>query len=158
MLTLRAALFLLAVSTLASQAPAQVSTLEQQMAVWDGLLTAARGNPASLAAKVEAFVPQYGNWCGMQATAPNAPAIDFVDAACRAHDLSPGYSSAKPTLSQVVQADRQFIGTLALTQASTPYGELFRNAAIEVFEAKTTYEQANRVSLFTPCSDCPPVP
>lgn len=142
---------------LALPASAQVTTLEQQLSIWDGLIVRGGGNPASLAASATSFVPQYGNWCGMQPTAPNALPIDCVDAACRDHDLSLGYSSSNPTLAQVVQADRQFIGALAFTQAVTPYGELFRNAAIEVMEAKTTFEQANRVSLVTPCSDCSPL-
>jgi len=133
---------------------AQVTTLERQLAIYDQLFQAAGSNPAALASNIGALVPQYGNWCGVGVTAPGTPAIDCVDAACREHDLSPGYSLSKPTLEQVAQADRQFIAALSFTQASTPYGELFRVAAIPVFESKTTYEQANRVSLITSCSNC----
>lgn len=133
---------------------AQVTTLEQQLAIYDNLFQATGSNPAALVSNIGALVPQYGNWCGVGVTAPGTPAIDCVDAACREHDLSPGYSLSKPTLEQVAQADRQFIAALSFTQASTPYGELFRSAAIPLFESKTTYEQANRVSLITPCANC----
>lgn len=135
-------------------ADAQVTTLEQQLAIYDNLFQTAGSDPAALIANAAALVPQYGNWCGIAPTPAGTPAIDCLDAACREHDLSPGYSLAKPTLEQVAQADRQFIATLRFTQASTPYGELFRAAAIPLFESKTTYEHANRVSLVTPCQNC----
>ncbi|WP_243358935.1 hypothetical protein [Fundidesulfovibrio terrae] len=138
----------------ASAAHAQVTTLEQQEAIWDQLLTAVKADPSSLVADIKSFVPQYGNYCGLQATAAGAIPIDCVDGACFQHDASPGYSSSNPTLAQVVAADQQFIANLSFTQASTPYGELYRNAAIQLFEAKTTYEQANSVTLITPCADC----
>lgn len=133
---------------------AQVTTLEQQLSIWDGIIQAFQTDPASVAAEVRDLVPQYGYWCGLQAPPAGLAVFDCVDAACLAHDLSAGYSSAAPTLEQVVQADRAFIGSLATTQASTPYGELFRNVAVEIFEAKTTYEQANRTTVITGCSDC----
>ncbi|MFP5221331.1 MAG: hypothetical protein ACLGSA_03485 [Acidobacteriota bacterium] len=135
-------------------ANAQVTTLEQQLAIYDQLFQAAGSDPAALVSNIAALVPQYGNWCGLAPTPAGTPAIDCVDAACREHDLSPGYSLSRPTLEQVAQADRQFIASLSFSQASTPYGELFRSAAIPLFESKTTYEQANRVSLIRPCANC----
>jgi hypothetical protein len=133
---------------------AQVTTLAQQEAIWDSLLTSAKSDSSTLVANIKSFVPQYGNYCGLQTAAAGALPIDCVDGACFQHDTSPGYSLATPTLAQVVQADRQFIANLSFTQASTPYGELYRNVAIQVFDAKTTYEQANSVTLVTPCKDC----
>ena len=144
--------------SVAVPASAQVTTLEQQLAIYDELFQTTGSDPAALVANIATLVPQYGNWCGIAPTPVGTPAIDCVDAACRDHDLSPGYSLSKPTLEQVAQADRQFIAALTFTQASTPYGELFRNAAIPLFESKTTYEQANRTSLVTGCSDCLPLP
>ena len=156
MLTIRCA-FILLVLLAPGVSFAQVTTLAQQEAIWDALLTSAKSDPSSLVANAKSLVPQYGNYCGLQ-TASGALAIDCVDGSCFQHDISPGYSSANPTLAQVVQADRQFIANLAFTQASTPYGELYRNVAIQVFEAKTTYEQANQTTVITPCADCPTQP
>ena len=159
MKTIPAALFFsLLLALLAVPAWAQVTTLAQQGAIWDSLLTSAQSNPASLIANAKLLVPQYGNYCGLQASAPGAIPIDCVDGSCFQHDTSPGYSLAKPTLSQVVQADQQLIANLAFTHASTSYGELYRNVAIQIFEAKTAFEQANQTSLITPCSDCLPLP
>ncbi len=152
--TIRAAVVLSLLLALAPPAAAQVTTLEQQLAVWDNLIQAAQTDPASITSNLTSFLPTYGNYCGLQDTPAGATPFDCVDAACQAHDLSVGYSTSTPSLEQVAQADRQLIGSLTVTQAITPYGELYRNVAITVFEAKTTYEQANRTTVFTGCSDC----
>jgi len=154
MLIIRLALIMPVLFALCGVSLAQVTTLAQQEAIWDAVLTSAESDSSSLIANAKSLVPQYGNFCGLQTAALGAISIDCVDGACFQHDTSPGYSLANPTLAQVVQADRQFIGTLTFSLASTPYGELYRNVAIQVFEAKTTYEQANQTSLITPCADC----
>lgn len=154
MKTVHSMLFLSLLLALAAPAKAQVTTLAQQEAIWDQLLTGAKSDPSSIVANIKAFVPQYGYWCGLQATPAGSPVIDCLDGSCFQHDTSPGYSSPVPTLAQVVAADRQFIANLSFTQASTPYGELYRKVAIQVFEAKTTFEQANSETLVTPCADC----
>ncbi|GFK93352.1 hypothetical protein NNJEOMEG_01184 [Fundidesulfovibrio magnetotacticus] len=139
-------------------ASAQVTTLAQQEAVWNQLIQATGSDPAQIASKALDFVPQYGNWCGTQTTAASAVPIDCVDQACKEHDLSVAYSSAKATQAQIVQADRAFIGALTFSQASTPYGELYRTLAVDLFEWKTTFEQANNVSLVVNCTDCKTLP
>jgi len=131
-----------------------VTTLEQQVAIWNDVVPLVEKNPASLAVNLSGLVPQYGNWCGLQATAANAFPIDGVDNACRSHDLSPGYSAKLPTLEQVVQADRQFVADLSLAVPSTPYGDMYKEGAIQVMQAKTTYEQANRTTVLSGCADC----
>ena len=150
--TLSSAVLALALS--ASLAHAQVTTLAQQEAIWDQLLTAAKADPSTLIANVRSLVPQYGNYCGLQTAAPGALPIDCVDGACFQHDASPAYSTPNPTLAQIGQADQQFIANLSQVTGSTPYGELYRNAAMQLFQVKITYEQANDVSLIAPCADC----
>lgn len=157
---IRAALFassLLVLSALPSLA--QVTTLAQQEAIWTQMLqnTSITG-AASGTSGLLSLIPQYGNWCGTQDTPAGSVPIDCVDAACREHDLSVAYSSTSATLAQIVQADRAFIGALSFSNASTPYGELYRGLAVDLFEWKTTFEQANDVSLVAPCSDCQTFP
>lgn len=142
---------------LAGVSSAQVTTLDQQISIWDGLIQTVKADPSSLAANLKAFVPQYGNYCGLQSTPAGALPIDCVDGACAQHDNSTAYSSSSATLAQIGQADQQFVANLSQVVGSTPYGELYRNVAIDVFQAKITYEQANDVSLVAPCSDCPPL-
>lgn len=137
-----------------SRAAQPVTTLDQQQAIWDAVFAQIAEEPSSLSQNLRQIVPQYGYWCGMQATDPAAVPIDCVDAACREHDLSPGYSLQSPSLEQIRQADQTFIAELLFTTASTPYGELYRIEAIDLFTQKVTYEQANHVSLVVPCSDC----
>jgi len=136
-------------------ARAQVTTLEQQEAIWSQVL--ASGTPSGTSGLLS-LVPQYGNYCGTQTTAAGSVPIDCVDAACMEHDLSTAYSSSTATLAQIAQADRAFIGALTFTHASTAYGELYRTLAVDLFEWKTTYEQANAVSLVVPCTDCQTLP
>ena len=138
----------------AALAAGPVTTLEQQLDIWSAVIPQVEKNPATALASLPSLIPQYGNWCGLGTTAFNAPAVDDVDCACRSHDQSPGYSSPLPTLEQVVRADRQFVADLSQAAASTPYGELYREGAIQVMEAKTTYEQANQTILLGGCSDC----
>ncbi|MBI4804499.1 MAG: hypothetical protein HY795_04620 [Desulfovibrio sp.] len=133
---------------------AQTSALADRQAIYSAMSSSTQTSSVSTVDSLKSLVPQYGNWCGFQTTSSNAAPIDCLDAACMEHDLSPGYSTSNPTLAQVVQADRQFIGNLTFSQASTPSGELYRNMAIQIFEAKTTYEQANSTTLVTPCKDC----
>ncbi|MFZ5427392.1 MAG: hypothetical protein ACOZEN_10470 [Thermodesulfobacteriota bacterium] len=156
--TIRAVIILSLLLSSASPAAAQVTTLEQQIAIWDGLIQAARTDPAAVTSNLFSFLPSYGNYCGLQTTPAGANPFDCVDAACQAHDLSAAYTTPAPALEQVAQADRRFIGSLTVTQAATPYGELYRNLAIQLFETKTTYEQANRTTVYTGCSDCDPAP
>jgi len=133
---------------------AQTSALADRQAIYNSISSPTQSSSLSTVDSLKALVPQYGNWCGYQTTSSGAAPIDCLDAACMEHDLSPGYSASSPTLAQVVQADRQFIGTLSFSLASTPAGELYRNMAIQIFEAKTAYEQANQTTLVTPCKDC----
>jgi hypothetical protein len=131
-----------------------VTTLDQQLAIWDAVFAQIEKDPSSLARSLPQIVPQYGYWCGLQSTDPTAAPIDCVDGACREHDLSPGYSLASPTLAQIGQADQQFIANLYFATPSTPYGALYQFEAIQIFEEKITYEQANKISLIAPCQDC----
>ncbi|WP_243368219.1 hypothetical protein [Fundidesulfovibrio soli] len=131
-----------------------VLTLEQQVAIWDPVLQDVQSGKTPTAAQIISLVPQYGNWCGLQPTAAGTIPVDCLDGACMQHDLSPGYSLKNPTLEQVVAADRNFIWQLSNIHASTPYGELFRIEAIDLFTSKTNYEQANSTTLITGCSDC----
>lgn len=132
-----------------------VTTLDQQVAIWNEVIPQVEKNPATLVTNLPGLVPEYGNWCGLQATPAGAVPIDGVDAACEAHDLSPGYTAKTPTLEQVVQADTQLVSNLSRAVPSTPYGELYKEGAIQVFQAKTTYEQANQTLLLKDCADCP---
>lgn len=137
-----------------SSASGPVLTLEQQFSIWDSVLQSVQSGKTPTAAQITSLVPQYGNWCGLQPTAAGAIPVDCLDGACMQHDLSLGYSLATPTLEQVVAADRNFIWQLSNIHASTPYGELYRIEAIDLFTSKTTYEQANSTTLITGCSDC----
>ena len=131
-----------------------VTTLDQQLAIWNQVIAQVQNNPASLPNDLAQLVPQYGQYCGLQQTPPGALPIDCLDLACMEHDLSPAYSLPDPTIEQIGQADQHLIADLYLVQPTTPYGQLYKQGAIELFQAKITYEQANKVSLITNCSDC----
>lgn len=133
-----------------------VTSLDQQISIWDSLIQTFQSGGTISAAQLRSAVPQYGNYCGLQSTSAGAIPVDCLDAACMQHDLSAGYSASNPTLSQVVAADRAFIWALENVRATTAYGELYRIEAIDLFTTKTDYEQANDTTLVTNCADCKP--
>lgn len=142
------------VAPMAALATGPVTTLDQQLEIWNEIIPKVEKDPSTLAASLPSLIPQYGNWCGLGTTVITALPVDGVDCACLAHDLSPGYTSPLPTLEQVVQADQKFVADLSLAVPSTPYGALYKEVAIQVIEAKSTYEQANQTLLLSGCADC----